>query len=128
LLRNDFVFTQQLDLSSKFTKTELTGRFLDKATLEFNPTTGEPTVALQFDAEGSKLFEKITRENVGKTVAIFLDGLDFAVTECWSAQLETAKSFKPYISVLLNVEADHVDQHGNLKTYIGQWKRSKLHG
>ena len=66
--------TIQLDLSSKFTKTELTGRFLDKATLEFNPTTGEPTVALQFDTEGSKLFEKITRENVGKTVAIFLDG------------------------------------------------------
>ena len=64
----------KLDPTSGFIKTELTGRFLDKAILEFNPTTGEPTVGLQFDAEGSKLFEKITRENVGKTVAIFLDG------------------------------------------------------
>lgn len=60
--------------ASRFIKTELTGRFLDKAILEFNQTTGEPVVALQFDEEGSKLFEKITTENVGKSVAIFLDG------------------------------------------------------
>jgi len=60
--------------ASKFVKTELTGRFLDKAILEFNQSTNEPTVGLQFDAEGSALFEKITKENVGKTVAIFLDG------------------------------------------------------
>jgi len=60
--------------ASQFIKTELTGRFLDKAILEFDQTTGEPKVSLQFDAEGSLLFEKITKENVGKTVAIFLDG------------------------------------------------------
>lgn len=60
--------------ASKYIKTELTGRYLDKAILEFNPTTNEPVVSLQFDAEGSTLFEKITKENVGKTVAIFLDG------------------------------------------------------
>lgn len=56
-----------------FVKTELTGRFLDKAILDFNQTTGEPIVSLVFDAEGSKLFEKITSENINKTVAIFLD-------------------------------------------------------
>lgn len=60
--------------ASKYVKTELTGRFLDKSILEFNQTTGEPVVSLVFDEEGSKLFEKITTENVGKTVAIFLDG------------------------------------------------------
>ncbi len=54
--------------------TNLTGRYLDKAILEFNQTTGEPVVSLQFNTEGSILFEKITRENVGKPVAIFLDG------------------------------------------------------
>lgn len=65
--------------SSKFIKTELTGRFLDKAILEFDQTTGEPIVSLQFDAEGSALFEKITKENVGKTVAIFLDGAPISI-------------------------------------------------
>ncbi len=62
-----------------YTKTELTGRFLDKATLEFDQTTGEPIVSLVFDDEGSKLFEKITSENIGKTVAIFLDGMPISV-------------------------------------------------
>lgn len=65
--------------ASKYIKTELTGRFLDKATLEFNQTTGEPTVSLQFNDEGSKLFEKITSDNVGKTVAIFLDGSPISI-------------------------------------------------
>jgi preprotein translocase subunit SecD len=57
-----------------FIATGLTGAFLDKATLEFNNTSGEPNVALQFNSEGSDLFAKITRENVNKRLAIFLDG------------------------------------------------------
>ncbi|MFA6251376.1 MAG: protein translocase subunit SecD [Candidatus Paceibacterota bacterium] len=64
----------QLNIDSQFVLTELTGRYLDRAILEFDQTTGEPIVSLQFDAEGSILFEKITRENVGKSVAIYLDG------------------------------------------------------
>ncbi|MBP6931471.1 MAG: protein translocase subunit SecD [Candidatus Pacebacteria bacterium] len=57
-----------------YVSTELTGRYLDKATLEFDQNTGEPKVGLKFNDEGSKLFEKITGDNVGKTVAIYLDG------------------------------------------------------
>lgn len=60
--------------ASQFIKTELNGRYLDKAILQFDQTTNEPMVGLQFDAEGSALFEKITKENIGKSVAIFLDG------------------------------------------------------
>ncbi|MDD3663502.1 MAG: protein translocase subunit SecD [Candidatus Pacebacteria bacterium] len=62
-----------IDINTRYVKTELTGRFLDKAILDFDPNTGEPIVSLKFDEEGSNLFEKITGENVGKTVAIFLD-------------------------------------------------------
>ena len=65
--------------ASQFIKTDLTGRFLDKAILEFDQTTGEPVVSLQFNDEGSKLFEKITSENVGKSVAIFLDGSPISI-------------------------------------------------
>jgi len=57
-----------------FTYTGLTGRLLKKSALEFNQTTGEAMVSLQFNSEGSDLFAKITRENVGKRLAIFLDG------------------------------------------------------
>lgn len=63
-----------IDQNTLFTTTDLTGRYLKRATLEFNPNTREPTVSLQFDEVGTGLFAKITQENIGKPVAIFLDG------------------------------------------------------
>ena len=63
-----------IDLDSQFVPTELTGRYLERATLEFDQNTREPRVSLQFDATGTKLFAQITKDNVGKMVAIYLDG------------------------------------------------------
>lgn len=59
--------------------TGLTGRYLSSAMLEFTGGSGgrlanEPVVSIVFNDEGAKLFEKITRENVGGNLAIFLDG------------------------------------------------------
>jgi protein-export membrane protein SecD len=65
---------QTFELPPDFESTELTGRYLKKATLEFNPNTREPIVNLQFDETGTKLFAEITKANVGKMVAIYLDG------------------------------------------------------
>ena len=63
-----------LDINSQFVSTELTGRYLQKATLEFDTNTREPKVLLQFNDVGTKLFAQITKDNVGKMVAIYLDG------------------------------------------------------
>jgi protein-export membrane protein SecD len=68
--KNGVVNLKQED---NFVVTGLTGKYLSKAILEFNQNTGEPTVSLQFNDEGSKLFEDITRTHVGKVVAIYLD-------------------------------------------------------
>lgn len=57
-----------------FKNTQLTGRYLKKSQLEFNQTTYEPQVGLEFNDEGTKLFADITSRNVGKRVAIYLDG------------------------------------------------------
>lgn len=57
-----------------FISTRLTGRFVKKATLQFDSLVGEPTVLLEFNDEGAELFAEITKTNVGKTVAIYLDG------------------------------------------------------
>ncbi len=62
-----------------FIVTGLTGRYLDRATLEFGSGSqgqlaNEPVVAIKFNDEGAQLFEQITRDNVGKRLAIFLDG------------------------------------------------------
>jgi len=63
-----------LDAGPQFVSTKLTGRYLKKATLEFDQTTREPKVSLQFNDKGTKLFAQITKDNVGKMVAIYLDG------------------------------------------------------
>lgn len=57
-----------------FENTGLTGRYLKSASVEFNQTTGEPMVSLAWNDEGQALFAEITRENVGRYLAIFLDG------------------------------------------------------
>lgn len=62
-----------------FVATELTGRYLKSAELQFGTgqgatATGQPVVVLNFNDEGAKLFERITTEYVGTQLAIFLDG------------------------------------------------------
>lgn len=59
--------------------TGLTGRYLKSASLEFSGgqssrLPSEAVVSIVFNDEGAKLFEKITRENTGERLAIFLDG------------------------------------------------------
>ena len=57
-----------------YVSSPLTGRYLKKARLEFDPQTSSPIVSLQFNDEGSELFAQLTKDNVGKTIAIYLDG------------------------------------------------------
>lgn len=64
----------KIDLNQPFASTELTGRYLERATLQFDPNTREPSVLLSFDETGTKLFSEITKANIGKMVAIYLDG------------------------------------------------------
>ena len=62
-----------------FIDTGLTGRYLASAALEFSGGSGgqlsnEPIVSIVFNAEGAALFETITRDHTGESLAIFLDG------------------------------------------------------
>lgn len=54
--------------------TGLTGSDVKKAQLNFDKTTQQPIVILNFNDTGKELFANITSDNVGKPVAIFLDG------------------------------------------------------
>ena len=57
-----------------FQKTDLTGKDLAKAQVEFNQSgTGAPVVALGFTDEGKDKFGELTKRNVGKRLAIYLD-------------------------------------------------------
>lgn len=62
-----------------FKSTQLTGRYLKKAQLAFDQTTSEPHVVLEFSDEGAKIFAELTRNNINKTIAIYLDGTPISI-------------------------------------------------
>lgn len=54
----------------------LTGEFLrPTSAVVSDPTTGLPVVTFDFNGEGSRMFEQITRRNIGQPLGIFLDGV-----------------------------------------------------
>ncbi|MEK9174405.1 MAG: protein translocase subunit SecD, partial [Patescibacteria group bacterium] len=61
-------------LDPYFTPSGLNGRYIKKANLSFDSQTGRPEVLLEFDDTGKQLFAEITKKNVGKLLAIYLDG------------------------------------------------------
>lgn len=63
-----------------FKPTELTGKYLQKATIVFDQTTYKPQIQLQFNDEGAKLFEEITARNIKKPLAIYLDNASIVDT------------------------------------------------
>jgi len=66
--------TQSTTPTTDFVNTDLSGKQLTKAIVEFNQQTNAPEVGLQFNDEGKKIFADITTRNVGKIVGIYLDG------------------------------------------------------
>ncbi len=67
------------ELDDIWTTTALTGKYLKRSSVQFNPNDGSPEVSLEFDEEGSELFAEITARNIGKPVAIYLDGYPISV-------------------------------------------------
>lgn len=59
-----------------WTPTKLTGRELKNAMVSISQETmsADPIVTMQFNREGKQLFADITKKNIGKPVAIVLDG------------------------------------------------------
>lgn len=73
------VIVDPSSLQGNWDSTELSGKQLEKASADIQQTGNnglgrEVIVRLQFDDEGTKLFSEITSANIGKQVAIFLDG------------------------------------------------------
>lgn len=54
--------------------TDLTGADLTRSKVEFDSQTGKPVVGLQFNNEGAKKFQEITKRNIGSPLAIVIDG------------------------------------------------------
>jgi len=66
--------TDFLGPQDAWTYTGLGGKQLTRASLQFDPTTNEAEVGLEFNDEGAKLFEEVTKRALQKPIGIFLDG------------------------------------------------------
>jgi protein-export membrane protein SecD len=61
-------------IPSGWKDTLLDGKHFRTATVTLDPSTNLPIVQITFDAEGAKLFQELTRDNVDKRIAIFVGG------------------------------------------------------
>lgn len=66
--------TVAVDDARYFQDTGLSGADLSRAALAFDPTTRAAMVSVQFNDEGARKFAEVTRANVGRSMAIILDG------------------------------------------------------
>lgn len=92
--------TNPLLFEEIYAPTALTGRYLTRAELQFDNSAGgfnDPRVGITFNSEGKELFAEITRNNVGKQLAIYLDGAPISAPtireEISSGEAEISGSF-----------------------------------
>ncbi len=75
---NGEVVIDPISLQAGWESTGLSGKQLKRATADIQPGASsmgnQVVVSLQFDEEGTKLFSDLTSANIGKQIAIFLDG------------------------------------------------------
>jgi len=58
----------------RYIPSELNGGHLKRAQVVVNPNTYKPEISIEFNSAGSSLFENLTAKNIGKPIAILLDG------------------------------------------------------
>ena len=68
-----------IDYTKLYDNTSLTGQYLKSSQVQFDPNTRQPMVSISFDATGKAKFAEITGKNVGKILAIFLDGQPISI-------------------------------------------------
>ncbi len=71
------IATQSSALFRLTKSTGLSGKHVKRAFVQFGQGSGtdvgNPSVALEFDADGTKMFEEVTGRNIGKPLGIFID-------------------------------------------------------
>jgi UDP-N-acetylmuramoylalanine--D-glutamate ligase len=100
---------------------ELAFQLTDSPVIAVTGTNGKSTVVTMlgdiFTAAG---VANLVAGNIGRPL---VDAIDEAgpetvlIVEVSSFQLETVIDFRPRIAALLNISEDHIDRHGDLKTY-----------
>ncbi len=70
---------KEQNAKGEWVSTGLTGQGVSKASVTFSSQTSQPQVSLVLTSEGAKQFADITKRNLGKPVAIYLDGAPISI-------------------------------------------------
>ncbi len=60
--------------TAAFVPTALNGRYVQGAQVGFNQTTRMPEIDFTLNTDGAKIFDDVTKSNIGKPICIFVDG------------------------------------------------------
>lgn len=73
----DFREVSEIDTSEGkkqvYIPTALTGRFVKGTSVTADNITNQPSISVEFNDEGAKIFEELTERNINKPLGIFLD-------------------------------------------------------
>ena len=70
----NYFFLYSLRISGRDGRPPLEGGAVTNASVDFAQTGGAPTVTMGMNSEGAQVWARLTRDNVGKAIAILLDG------------------------------------------------------
>ncbi|MFW6114743.1 MAG: UDP-N-acetylmuramoyl-L-alanine--D-glutamate ligase [Thermodesulfobacteriota bacterium] len=106
---------------------ELAWRNLSTPSIAVTGTNGKSTVVKligeMLSQAGSKVF---VGGNIDVPLTRYIEGpqdADYVVLEVSSFQLDTALTFSPLVSVVLNISPDHLDRYPDYEAYIRSKKR-----
>ncbi|UCD15518.1 MAG: hypothetical protein JSV34_00255 [Candidatus Omnitrophota bacterium] len=110
---HDICFVGEIEFSFWLTKAKI---------IAITGTNGKTTTShLTYEALRRKNRRVFLGGNIGTPFSSFVLKTkkdDLVVLEISSFQLETIRSFKPYVSALLNVAPDHLDRYAAFKDYF----------
>jgi len=93
--------------------------FTSSPVLAITGTNGKTTTTRLLNEIVGTTFSCDAFGNIGNPLSSgYNRELDYMVCEVSSFQLESTYSFKPYISVILNIAEDHIDRHKTFENYI----------
>ena len=104
---------------------ELAYQILSKPIIAVTGTNGKTTtttlIGEMLKAGGKKV---AVAGNIGTPLVSVDDSqLDYIVAEISSYQLETSQTFNPWVSLILNIQPDHLARHGSMAEYMRQKAR-----
>jgi UDP-N-acetylmuramoylalanine--D-glutamate ligase len=101
---------------------ELTARFLAGKIVAITGSNGKTTTTTltgEIIASGGR--KTLVGGNLGTPAITFIEQSSpdtWVVLEISSFQLESIETFRPHISVVLNITPDHLDRHGSMERYV----------